>query len=172
MGYRLRSSAAVVTSGRLASRRALDSHAVTRARGGVWTAVAVSETLTRRAEALAESVLLEPRPRKRMLVIVNPYATTVSERLKNLVVYALRGRYDVQAVETEARAHATELCREAARERYDVVVASGHQAARSGSAVFSTAKLYRAGRRERYKRAGLVTSLGTKPPLCFTRTLR
>ena len=50
-----------------------------------------------------------------MLVIVNPYATTVSERLKNLVVYALRGRYDVEAVETEARDHATELCREAAR---------------------------------------------------------
>lgn len=79
----------------------------------------------RRAEALAETVLLEPSPRKRMLVIVNPYATTVSERLKNLVVYALRGRYDVEAVETEARDHATELCREAARERYDVVVAFG-----------------------------------------------
>jgi diacylglycerol kinase family enzyme len=87
--------------------------------------VAASDTLTRRAEALAESVLLEPRPRKRMLVIVNPYATTVSERLKNLVVYALRGRYDVQAVETEARDHATELCREAARDQYDVVVAFG-----------------------------------------------
>ena len=31
-----------------------------------------------------------------MLVIVNPYATTVSDRLKNLVVYALRGRYEVR----------------------------------------------------------------------------
>ena len=30
-----------------------------------------------------------------MLVIVNPYATTVSDRLRNLVVYALQGRYDV-----------------------------------------------------------------------------
>jgi diacylglycerol kinase family enzyme len=66
-----------------------------------------------------------PAPRKRMLVIVNPYATTVSDRLKNLVVYALRGSYQVQAVETEARDHATELCREAAREGYDVVVAFG-----------------------------------------------
>jgi diacylglycerol kinase family enzyme len=64
-------------------------------------------------------------PRKRMLIIVNPYATTVSERLKNLVVYALRGTYQVRAVETEARDHATELCREAAREGYDVVVAFG-----------------------------------------------
>ena len=60
-----------------------------------------------------------------MLVIVNPYATTVSDRLKNLVVYALRGRYDVHAVDTEARDHATELCREAAAEGYDVVVAFG-----------------------------------------------
>src|ERR1700760_1828222 len=64
-------------------------------------------------------------PSRRMLVIVNPYATTVSDRLKNLVVYALRGRYDVHAVDTEARGHATELCREAASEGYDVVVAFG-----------------------------------------------
>src|ERR1700760_2249684 len=64
-------------------------------------------------------------PSRRMLVIVNPYATTVSDRLKNLVVYALRGRYDVHAVDTEARDHATELCREAASEGYDVVVAFG-----------------------------------------------
>ena len=64
-------------------------------------------------------------PSRRMLVIVNPYATTVSDRLKNLVVYALRGRYDVHAVDTEARNHATELCREAASEGYDVVVAFG-----------------------------------------------
>src|SRR5579859_7020717 len=64
-------------------------------------------------------------PRKRMLVIVNPYATTVSDRLKNLVIYALRGSYDVDAIDTESRDHATELCREAAREGYDVVVAFG-----------------------------------------------
>ena len=60
-----------------------------------------------------------------MLVIVNPYATTVSDRLKNLVVYALRGRYQVDAIDTDARDHATELSREAAREGYDVVVAFG-----------------------------------------------
>jgi diacylglycerol kinase family enzyme len=64
-------------------------------------------------------------PSRRMLVIVNPYATTVSDRLKNLVVYALRGRYEVHAVDTEARDHATELCRAAAAEGYDVVVAFG-----------------------------------------------
>ncbi len=63
--------------------------------------------------------------RKRMLVIVNPYATTVSDRLRNLVVYALQGRYDVTAIDTQARHHAIELCREAALEGYDVVVAFG-----------------------------------------------
>jgi diacylglycerol kinase family enzyme len=64
-------------------------------------------------------------PSRRMLVIVNPYATTVSDRLKNLVVYALRGSYEVDAIDTESRNHATELTREAAREGYDVVVAFG-----------------------------------------------
>ena len=60
-----------------------------------------------------------------MLVIVNPYATTVSDRLKNLVVYALQSRYDVEAVDTQAKLHATELCREAADEGYELVVAFG-----------------------------------------------
>jgi len=60
-----------------------------------------------------------------MLVIVNPYATTVSDRLRNLVVYALQGRYDVTAVDTERKEHATALSREAALEGYDVVVAFG-----------------------------------------------
>lgn len=64
-------------------------------------------------------------PKKRMLVIVNPYATTVSDRLKNLVVYALQGRYDVEAVTTEARNHATEIGREAVSGGYDLVVAFG-----------------------------------------------
>jgi diacylglycerol kinase family enzyme len=64
-------------------------------------------------------------PSKRMLIIVNPYATTVSDRLKNLVVYALRGSYHVDAVDTEAKDHATEITREAARAGYDVVVAFG-----------------------------------------------
>ncbi len=64
-------------------------------------------------------------PRRRMLMIVNPYATTVSDRLRQLVVYALRGRFEVDAIDTEAPGHATELCREAAHEGYDVVVAFG-----------------------------------------------
>ena len=68
---------------------------------------------------------LQAASKRRMLIIVNPYATTVSDRLRHLVVYALQGRFEVDAVDTEARGHATELCREAAHEGYDVVVAFG-----------------------------------------------
>jgi diacylglycerol kinase family enzyme len=60
-----------------------------------------------------------------MLVIINPFATTVSERLRNIVVHALQARYEVDAVDTESPGHATSLCREAARAGYDVVVAFG-----------------------------------------------
>jgi diacylglycerol kinase family enzyme len=75
---------------------------------------------------LAEVAALErPSRAKRMLVIVNPYATTMSDRLKHLVVYALQGRYEVEAIDTQRKAHAIELCREAAAEGFDVVVAFG-----------------------------------------------
>ena len=83
---------------------------------------APTETLERLGEALAAPA---SAPKKRMLIIVNPYAATVSDRLKNLVVYALRGRYEVEAIDTQSQGHATELCREAAHEGYDVVVAFG-----------------------------------------------
>ncbi len=80
------------------------------------------DTLERLGDAFA---LTTPIERKRMLVIVNPYATTVSDRLKNLVVSALQGRYDVHAIDTVAKGHATRLAREAADEGFDVVVAFG-----------------------------------------------
>jgi diacylglycerol kinase family enzyme len=41
------------------------------------------------------------------------------------VVYALGSRYAVEAIDTQERGHATQICREAAREGYDVVVAFG-----------------------------------------------
>jgi diacylglycerol kinase family enzyme len=78
-----------------------------------------------RAQALAERLSSTSAAKRRMLVIVNPYATTVSDRLRNLVVYALQARYDVEAVDTERRDHATQICREAAGEGYDLVVAFG-----------------------------------------------
>src|ERR671932_1776132 len=83
------------------------------------------ETALDRAEELAERVLPARGPKRRMLVIVNPYASTVSDRLKNLVVYALQGRYEVESVDTQARSHATAICREAAGDGYDLVVAFG-----------------------------------------------
>jgi diacylglycerol kinase family enzyme len=78
-----------------------------------------------RLTALRDFEPLQAASKRRMLIIVNPYATTVSDRLRHLVVYALQGRFEVDAVDTEAQGHATELCREAAHEGYDVVVAFG-----------------------------------------------
>src|SRR3954449_347113 len=78
------------------------------------------------SETRSSVVPLPPkRAKKRMLIIVNPYATTVSDRLKNLVVYALQGRFDVETVATEAQNHATEIGREVRDHGYDVVVAFG-----------------------------------------------
>lgn len=58
-------------------------------------------------------------------MIVNPHATTVSERLKNLVVYALQGRFDVEAKTTEDQGHAIEIGQDAREGAYDMVVAFG-----------------------------------------------
>jgi diacylglycerol kinase family enzyme len=80
------------------------------------------EELQRLAEAAALDAAMQ---RKRMLVIVNPTASTMSARLRSLVVAALHGRYEVEAIDTQARDHATDLCREAAHEGYDVVVSFG-----------------------------------------------
>ncbi|UJA20217.1 diacylglycerol kinase family lipid kinase [Thermoleophilia bacterium SCSIO 60948] len=66
-----------------------------------------------------------PSQKKRMLIVVNPFARTVSNRLKNLVVYALQSRYEVEAITTEAQNHATEISREAKAEGHDIVVAFG-----------------------------------------------
>jgi diacylglycerol kinase family enzyme len=49
----------------------------------------------------------------------------MSVRLKHLVVYALQGRYDVEAIETERRGHAIELVTAAVGQAFDVVVAFG-----------------------------------------------
>ena len=76
--------------------------------------------MTEGVEALEGS----DRP-KRMLVIINPVATKMSDRVKSLVVYALQGRYDVTTTETEAKGHAIELSRKAAADGYDVVVTFG-----------------------------------------------
>ena len=65
---------------------------VTTAAGRCWWTrmAATSADPLARLEAAARAPGPRP-PSRRMLIIVNPYATTVSDRLKNLVVYALRG---------------------------------------------------------------------------------
>src|ERR1700690_3555589 len=112
-------SIATAMAGRQVARRTRNDP-----RRSVLAGLAMPIVPTDPLERLAES-LDAPAQSKRMLLIVNPYATTVSDRLKNLVVYALQGRYQVDAIDTQAQGHATELCQEAAREGYDVVVAFG-----------------------------------------------
>lgn len=92
---------------------------------GTQASTQIEEQLQAPGEAPTDFEPEIPPVKRRMLIIVNPYATTVSDRLRHLVVYALQGRFEVDAVDTEARGHATELCREAAHEGYDVVVAFG-----------------------------------------------
>ena len=62
-----------------------------------------AESVVERAEELTERLLPDRTPKRRMLVIVNPYATTVSDRLRNLVVYALQSRYAVEAIDTQEK---------------------------------------------------------------------
>ena len=62
---------------------------------------------------------------RRLLLVANPHATTMSARLKDLVVRALERGYVVDAVDTQRPRHATEISRDAARDGYDAVVALG-----------------------------------------------
>jgi len=82
-------------------------------------------TVETEAKGHGVEALSGPDRRKRMLVIINPVATKMTDRVKSLVVYALQGRYDVTTRETKAKGHAIELSREAAAEGYDVVVTFG-----------------------------------------------
>lgn len=74
--------------------------------------------------ATSEQLLSSPITR-RVLVISNPHATTVSESLRNLVIYALQSRYEVEAIDTRAQGHATEIAHEASAADYDAVIAFG-----------------------------------------------
>jgi diacylglycerol kinase family enzyme len=89
----------------------------------------MSTSLTERPgrPAILDAGLSSEKPpvKRRMLLIVNPYASTVSERLSQLVIRALESRFEVEPVRTEARGHATVLSHKAARDGYDLVVAFG-----------------------------------------------
>lgn len=64
-------------------------------------------------------------PRRRLLLVANPRASTVSARGKALVHDLLASRYDVEPVDTVARDDATALTRAAAAEGFDLVVTLG-----------------------------------------------
>jgi diacylglycerol kinase family enzyme len=61
----------------------------------------------------------------RALLVVNPKATTTSERSRDILVRALRSEVDLTVEYTKRRGHAATLAREAARAGVDVVVALG-----------------------------------------------
>lgn len=60
-----------------------------------------------------------------MLVVVNPSAAGVSERLTDRTLTALRRGFDLEAADTGAPGHATELASSAARNGFDFVLALG-----------------------------------------------
>ena len=73
------------------------------------------------AVSLVDEPSADPAPglapdvrRRRVMVVVNPHATTVSDRLRSLVVHALSARYEIAAVDTQRQGHAIELARAAA----------------------------------------------------------
>lgn len=61
----------------------------------------------------------------RALLVVNPRATTTSERSRDVLVRALRSAVDLTVSYTERRGHATRLARDAAENGIDVVVTLG-----------------------------------------------
>ncbi len=80
----------------------------------------------RRKKAPTQLPVNEPGEKLRMLLVVNPYASTVSGRIKNVVVYALQSRYEIEVIDTRERGHATEIVADAlGRNQYDVVCSFG-----------------------------------------------
>lgn len=63
--------------------------------------------------------------RVRALLVVNPKATTTSERSRDILVRALRSEVDLRVEYTRRRGHAVDLARSAAQLGVDVVVTLG-----------------------------------------------
>ncbi|WP_229403054.1 diacylglycerol/lipid kinase family protein [Micromonospora okii] len=61
----------------------------------------------------------------RAVLLVNPKATTTSERSRDVLVRALRSQVDLSVRYTRRRGHATDLAREATEEGVDLVVTLG-----------------------------------------------
>jgi len=63
--------------------------------------------------------------RKRILVVVNPIASSVSARLRTLMISALSSRFEVVEAVTDAKGHARQLASDAADQGIDAVVTFG-----------------------------------------------
>lgn len=61
----------------------------------------------------------------RAVLIVNPHATSTTERRRDLLAHALAGEIDVRLEHTMGRGHAADLAAKAAEEHYDLVVVHG-----------------------------------------------
>jgi diacylglycerol kinase family enzyme len=61
----------------------------------------------------------------RALLVVNPNATTTTERGRDILVRALRSQVSLDVAYTQRRGHAVDLAREAARDGLDLVVTLG-----------------------------------------------
>ena len=61
----------------------------------------------------------------RAVLVVNPKATTTSERSRDVLVRALRSEVDLAVHYTRRRGHGVALAREAARDGVDLVVTLG-----------------------------------------------
>ncbi|HEX2312829.1 MAG TPA: diacylglycerol kinase family protein [Thermomonospora sp.] len=59
------------------------------------------------------------------MLIANPKATSTSRRVRDLLIRAFSGDLDLDLAETAHRGHATDLAREAADTKYDVVITLG-----------------------------------------------
>lgn len=61
----------------------------------------------------------------RALLVMNPKATSTSERTREVLAHALAGELDTEIGETAYRGHAVELARAAAEDGFDLIVALG-----------------------------------------------
>src|SRR6185437_10523135 len=61
----------------------------------------------------------------RALLVMNPKATSTSERTREVLAHALAGELDTAIGETAYRGHAVELARAAAEDGVDLIVALG-----------------------------------------------
>jgi diacylglycerol kinase family enzyme len=62
---------------------------------------------------------------QKVLLIANPYAGSVSRRVKEVIVKALASDFKIEVADTEARSHAIELSADAVDRDFDAVIALG-----------------------------------------------